>query len=682
MQKNQNNVDNKNKINFKSLVDFFQSNQINLTSNEKDKNNKKTIYISSENIKNKLINNEIIKVQENNQKMNDNNLKNNLIKEKEQNKNENNEIISISTNQIFLEDEGKLKEKISQIKTDVISLLNNSMNQINSKYQKFSTIIIDWHKTQNLKLAKLIKEKNQNINSTKIKLTEKIQLIFQMHENLISCLKDQLSLLDSFLSDNFFNINFPMEEFIVKNSGLIINGNFLAKIDMKKIYLNKIFENKELYEIFQNYYLKRKNNFSQLKSIKIKIKSINDLVSTNDKIHQIKNKETNFADKINSISFDHLNLSSFPIKKIEMNNLKNLEKFKIKKCMNLYNTYIYESILTNSNNLKIIKLEYILLTDKSFNEFISKITKINSLIKSIKYLSFSHNYLSSITLKTKKLTFENLEMLDCSSNNIYNFSSNNFRILPRLKILDLSDNNINNNLLFEGILKSKKNNLINFIAFMSKNIFLYNVNDNNQKYISYLNTNLPDLDYNLKKINLSFLYNQYNHEEISKLSFSPSIKISLVKLNLSFCGLKDTYISKFFSNNFDLLNLKNLNLHNNFLSVNFFSLFEDKNKLILIDKLEKIDLSFNSIKCQNKDDLEKLNIFIENHKFLKILKLQNNNILKIFRKNEDLKEYNDEINKLVNISEKRNIIIEVQGEIMFSTDNERFKKILLYKSKY
>ena len=217
---------------------------------------------------------------------------------------------------------------------------------------------------------------------------------------------------------------------------------------------------------------------------------------------------------------------------------------------------------------------------------------------------------------------------------------------------------------------------------MSKNIFLYNVNDNNQKYISYLNTNLPDLDYNLKKINLSFLYNQYNHEEISKLSFSPSIKISLVKLNLSFCGLKDTYISKFFSNNFDLLNLKNLNLHNNFLSVNFFSLFEDKNKLILIDKLEKIDLSFNSIKCQNKDDLEKLNIFIENHKFLKILKLQNNNILKIFRKNEDLKEYNDEINKLVNISEKRNIIIEVQGEIMFSTDNERFKKILLYKSKY
>ena len=125
-----------------------------------------------------------------------------------------------------------------------------------------------------------------------------------------------------------------------------------------------------------------------------------------------------------------------------------------------------------------------------------------------------------------------------------------------------------------------------------------------------------------------------------------------------------------------------LNLQNNFLSVNFLSIFEDKNELILIDKLEKIDLSFNSLVCEKKDDLEKLNIFIENHKFLKVLKMQNNNILKIFKKNQDLKEYEDEINKLVNISEKRNIKIEVQGEIIGFTNNDRFKKILVFKSKY
>ena len=678
MQKNHNNVNINSQINRKSLDKSSRPNQNNLINKEENLNNHQNIELPSEEEKKELINNEIINIQKNESKNIDNNLKKNLNNKNDQNENKEN----LFANEQFFENQENLKEQLTTMKESAISLLDNAIKNINSKYQNFSNKMIDWYKSKNQKYSKLLQDNNQSIKSPKIKFAEKIKIIFQMHYYLISSLKDQITLLDSFLSDSFFDTNFPIEEFLVKNSELIINGNLLAKIDMKKIYLNKIFENKDLSEIFQNYYLKRKINFSEIKSIKIRIRTTNDLLSTNDKIHEVKSKETNFADKINSIIFDRLNLSSFPTKKIEMNNLKNLKKLKIKKCVNIYNTNIYESIIHNSTNLQIIKFEHIQLTDKSFKDFISTIAKINSLLKSIKYLSFRHNFLSSITFKIKQLNFEDLEMLDFSSNNIYNFASSNFRIFPRLKILDLSNNNINNNLLFEGILKSKKKKLINFISLMNKNIFLYNVNDNNKKYITYLNEYLPDLDYNLKRINLSFLYNQYNLDEISKLSFSSSIKISLVKLNLSFCGLSDVVISKFFSNNFDLINLKNLNLQNNFLSVNFLSIFEDKNELILIDKLEKIDLSFNSLVCEKKDDLEKLNIFIENHKFLKVLKMQNNNILKIFKKNQDLKEYEDEINKLVNISEKRNIKIEVQGEIIGFTNNDRFKKILVFKSKY
>ena len=678
MQKNHNNVNINSQINRKSLDKSSRPNQNNLINKEENLNNHQNIELPSEEEKKELINNEIINIQKNESKNIDNNLKKNLNNKNDQNENKEN----LFANEQFFENQENLKEQLTTMKESAISLLDNAIKNINSKYQNFSNKMIDWYKSKNQKYSKLLQDNNQSIKSPKIKFAEKIKIIFQMHYYLISSLKDQITLLDSFLSDSFFDTNFPIEEFLVKNSELIINGNLLAKIDMKKIYLNKIFENKDLSEIFQNYYLKRKINFSEIKSIKIRIRTTNDLLSTNDKIHEVKSKETNFADKINSIIFDRLNLSSFPTKKIEMNNLKNLKKLKIKKCVNIYNTNIYESIIHNSTNLQIIKFEHIQLTDKSFKDFISTIAKINSLLKSIKYLSFRHNFLSSITFKIKQLNFEDLEMLDFSSNNIYNFASSNFRIFPRLKILDLSNNNINNNLLFEGILKSKKKKLINFISFMNKNIFLYNVNDNNKKYITYLNEYLPDLDYNLKRINLSFLYNQYNLDEISKLSFSSSIKISLVKLNLSFCGLSDVVISKFFSNNFDLINLKNLNLQNNFLSVNFLSIFEDKNELILIDKLEKIDLSFNSLVCEKKGDLEKLNIFIENHKFLKVLKMQNNNILKIFKKNQDLKEYEDEINKLVNISEKRNIKIEVQGEIIGFTNNDRFKKILVFKSKY
>ena len=185
-----------------------------------------------------------------------------------------------------------------------------------------------------------------------------------------------------------------------------------------------------------------------------------------------------------------------------------MEKFKIKKCVNLYNTNIYKSIINSSSNLKIIELKNIQLTDKSFNEFFPEIIKINSLLKSIKYLSFSHNNLSSINLKINKSIFENLEMLDFSNNNIYYFANNNFKIFPKLKILDLTNNNINNNLLFEGIQKSTKHKLITFITLMSQNIFLYNVNENNQKYINYMNENLSILDYNLKRINMTSVYNK------------------------------------------------------------------------------------------------------------------------------------------------------------------------------
>ena len=78
---------------------------------------------------------------------------------------------------------------------------------------------------------------------------------------------------------------------------------------------------------------------------------------------------------------------------------------------------------------------------------------------------------------------------------------------------------------------------------MSKNIFLYQVNENNNKYIKFLNENLPNLDYNLKNINLSFVYNKYNQEEITKLHFSANLKLSLVKINLSFCAYKNVFAS-------------------------------------------------------------------------------------------------------------------------------------------
>ena len=469
MNTNQNNVEESYKsTRFKKLVDYFQTSQtnpnknINVNANPKGKRLSSNHDLTNEDLKNNL-ENEIKKAD---------NIKNrktiydkNLVKE----------IIDINEEQI--------STKLSQKKSRAITLLENNTKSFSSKCKIFDDNMIDWFKKQYQKISKMINENNPSVNSFVMKIKEKISQILQIYDYILSSIKDQFSLLDIFLNNNLLDANFPLEEFIIQNHNLMINGNFLSKININSIYMNKISENKELLEIFQNYYLKRKNNYARVKNIKIRIKNINDLIATNEKIHG----NENFVDKIKSICFENLNLTKFPIEKVIYNNIINLEKLKIIKCVNLYNTSIYKAIINNSNNLKMIKLEGIQLTNKSFNEFFSLVIKINSFIKTLKYLSFKNNNISSINLKIKKIVFENLEMFDCSKNNIYYFSPNNFRLFPKLKIFDLSANNINNNLLFEGILKSKKAKLISFVTLMSKNIFLYNVNENNLKYINYLN---------------------------------------------------------------------------------------------------------------------------------------------------------------------------------------------------
>ena len=645
---------------------------------EQNCNNSNIIQTTSIFEQNELINNGTNNNNENNSKLSENNIINSLNQEKKED-NINNLDLICSLNETINNDEAKINVRLSNKKDNIISCFEILKKSCSLSYQNFGNKMINWYTKQNQKLSNLFKENNLTFMTSKIKINEKINNIFQILDNIINSITDQINLLNSYLNDDFFDANYPLEEFIIKNSSCIINGHLLSKIDINSINSEMIMENEDLFEIFQNYYLKRKKYFSSIKSIKIKIKTEKDLDSLNNKIQENQDQEDNYSNKIKSICFEDFNISSPNVARIQITkSLESLEKLKIKKSINVYNSNIYKSIISKSNNLKEIKLERIQLTDKSFKEFISDITKDNSLYKTIKYLSFSNNNLNSIILKSKKIIFEELEMLDFSNNNIYNFSTNNFKLLPNLKILDLSNNNINNNILFEGILKSKKKKKINFISFMSKNIFIYNVKDNNKKYIKYLNENLPLIDYKLRKMNLSFVYNKNNQEEISKLNFSHSINISLTKLNLSFCGLNCETLSKFFTNNFGLINLKKLNLNHNFISMDFFSLFTKEDELSLIDKIEKIDLSFNSLKCESKKDLEKMNVFLENNKCLKILKFKNNLILNIFLKNQDKKEYNDEINKFINISEKKKIRIKCQQEINELIDKDRFKQILFY----
>jgi Leucine-rich repeat (LRR) protein len=273
----------------------------------------------------------------------------------------------------------------------------------------------------------------------------------------------------------------------------------------------------------------------------------------------------------------------------------------------------------------------------------------NYLQESIQYLGFSGNELTFINLKRfmrKNGELKNLQYFDLSKNSIYEFLIDNFKACPKMKVLDLSDNNISNFTFFSSIspLYSKKK--MNCAVLMSNNIFVTNNKVSNLDYRKYMHLVLTTFKYKIKKLNLTLLYNKDTIEELSTLRISPSVKISLIKLNLSFCGIQTETIWKFFQNNYGLLNLVSLNLSYNFISNNFFTLCSGQD--ILLEKLKVIDLSYNKIICKDINEFLQINKFIGNYQKMKRIKMQKNDfgkdLISLYTKNE--KEMNEILNKL------------------------------------
>jgi len=213
-------------------------------------------------------------------------------------------------------------------------------------------------------------------------------------------------------------------------------------------------------------------------------------------------------------------------------------------------------------------------------------------------------------------------------------------------------------------------------VLLSNNIFVSNNKYNNRNYRKYIYDILTNFKYKIKKVNLSLLYNKDNIEELTILRISPSVKISLVKLNLSFCGLKTETIWKFFQNNFGLLNLVSLNLSYNFISNSFFSLCSGPD--ILLEKLKIIDISRNDIHCKEFKDFKEIEKFINNYQKLKKIKIQNNDfieeIIDLYKGKKE--EMDNIIDKLKNKEIKFFVEVKYKNLVL-----EKLNGIIDYKDK-
>ena len=201
-------------------------------------------------------------------------------------------------------------------------------------------------------------------------------------------------------------------------------------------------------------------------------------------------------------------------------------------------------------------------------------------------------------------------------------------------------------------------------------MFLTNNKNNTNIYTNYLQSNLKNNNIKIKKLNLSFLFEKETIPDFLNLKLSPIVKISLTKLNLSYCALDNDNVCKFLKNNFGLLNLKVLNLSSNFMTLKFFK--DIKTADLSLEKLTCLDLSMNNINSLTMDEYQDIEIFINKYQNLKRIKMQDNIFLQellVLFQNENEKV--EEINKNL-INKEFKFIVETNNALMIEPLKEIF----------
>ena len=615
--------------------------------------------------------------------------------------------------------------QLNEVKQNTLSYLDKAKIELDKKYSLYIQKINEYINENEKKISKFFTnfEPNENfMNYADDKIFKQIDNLLEIHENIFSALEDHISLLFTFLEEyNLIQQKNPLENFLNKNSSDILNCWFLSKISFDKLSLSNIIINKDLSDLVTGYLSKKTNNnfakitiqkdtvgklsfeteflrdninnLKKLKFVGLPSDSVNSILTQlrkKKKETEIENEDgfveysndidnpVGIGKKLKSLSIIESNIITNKYTPLPKINLPVLAKVKIKKSK-LPLDYFFDSIVGQTSFLRIINMQNCQLTDKDFNIFFSYLIKKTYLQDSLQHLGFSENQLTYINLKQFVLkggNMKNLQYFDLNKNNIYEFVTDNFKALPALKVLDLTDNNISNYSFFETVYSKHKKKVMPCIVLLCNNLFVSNNKENNKKYRKYIYDCLPSFKYKIKKVNLSLLFNKDNNEELYLLRISPYVKISMLKLNLSYCGLKTETVWKLLQNNYGLLNLVSLNLSYNFITNNFFTLCGGQD--ISLEKLRSIDLSMNQINCSDIKSLENIEKFINNYQKLKKIKIQENSFMKdLFLLYQTQKELIEEIIDRLN---KKEFKFDVDT-INYAITKEKLRDIINLKDK-
>ena len=619
--------------------------------------------------------------------------------------NENERENMLNINEDNIEFVNFIYDRLKSFKSNFATYLSEIQESISLNLQDYIIFIEQYIENNEQKIKKIARGKSTEqafINYADRNIFKQIDLILEILENVFDSIKDNILLLSKFLEEKslIYEKN-PLEKYININSKLILDSFILSKIDFQKLNLSNLINNDTLNEICKNYFSKKQNNTCSYLEVEKKneefFKIESDFMRDNFKnLHKLKLKkiepnynsiyiylQQNVVNNIESLCIDkcqECGLTTFP-------NCPNLFKFNIK------NTQIKKMFLGDKlvfHHLQQIKLKKCKLNDELFKEFLQLLVKNPQIKDNLELLDLSDNLFTSINLKDyidENGHFNKLKYFNLSRNNIYNFVSDNYRILKSLQVLDLTDNNITSSILFEGILERIK--IQKFLVLLCVNLFVSNNSENSENYKKYLFENLEKCEYQVSSLVFSLLLHKSNSDSLQNLMLSPSIKLSLKILNLSYCGLTSQIVINFLQGNFGLLSLKKINLSYNLLNNEIFNLFKVKNKdeneneekdeKCLFEKLLKLDFSFNEdISCESINDLKVFYTFISEIPSLRKIKLQGTKFESDYY--SIVNQHQNEIIKIESEIPNKNLKIFFQSKFINNRINS-FSKSLAFKNK-
>lgn len=496
----------------------------------------------------------------------------------------------------------EMKTKFVNSKNNFISKLNNFMTELNTSYDKY---IVNIYKNSN----DFIKN-NENNEKSALQYLLELEDIFQDIEDL---------------QNNILETNNNLKEFLGKDES--------SKRDRKNKKDEKILKINCGEDIRE---CQKKLETKNLEKIIVKELSSDILEEiflpdvNNDNVENKEKKNINNNKQFNDVIIKKCNLENINLAQL----FPNVNKFKLKKCRISFNPKDF----FNFNKITELYLENLGLVNENFNVIISDLKKNINFINNIKIFSIKNNNISIFNLyfdeQNKDKKYNQLQFLNLSNNKISKMNNKIFELLPSIKVIDLTENNISFNSRYKFLLHASKEKKC--ILLLGKNPGVIK-EKNREEYCNYLKDCLPTLtnDYQIKTINLEGLFCGYTYPLLIEINLC-NINIKLNTLDLSYNNLNDQDFIKLIDNNNEpslFSNIKKLILCSNYITEAGLDSLINGGYHKIFAGLKKLNLSGNPIKF---NDLNMFKKFIEGFPQLKTLLLRHtpfekdfNNYLKV-----------------------------------------------------